>query len=1119
MVAYAIDGDIYINYLEINEDGDDFEIIKRRESDTNIEFEKTMTYYMEDIKNYDYVGYTIVNKNVKTTSKQKGLNRSEKVIVQVNTANPVKSINFLYKKKTGTVKVRNIMLYADNTYKEIPGHTKIYDNLEITTHTYKPTYSSNTSKYIGYVLEDGLVSTKDYTLRANKYKSENEVSVKLKEDENEKILTFVYFEERFDDLGIGIDFTHWDLEDDTGIFPTDRITREFADISDFLNTVYANNTNKANIAKEYNSIVHSDITLDEKLAKILELINKDWNENVLALKSFNTTNQDFSRYKFYGIEIGTKKSKSFYEVDFEDTDNGIQVYPKLKDIIKVVEKRSFFESTDAPKLIIKFLYESEAIINIKYENGDEHTPKHGVTTPLLKDSTKNIKMDKSCTIDIPEVPGYVFKDFKATFEGGKIEGNKIITPNIKNANETITLYYYAPHTVTVNLKNLATNLNIEYPTTLETEEYIQNPYTYIDVEYDSNIHHTINNIIKDSGFIATYDREKTKATYADGTIANININIIDDSIDITNITNDVNIDIYYSQSRDVKVRYVDIDDKQTVISEEKVAVEGNSNTTTVTARSSIKGRNGNYVYADSYEVTPAGLQGTSNKVTVSAKDDTVVTFYCKKAVQVTINYFDASTGKKLGTSKTTNLNNGDNYSYKVENKDGYSYSYYTTSESSKKQSSRDITYTKLNESQVINIYYNPRAGFNFQISGSQERNQLVDREKYTKYEALVLDEIFSISIDVGQINNNDTEKKIYVKFPFDVYYIEGGLTTGTGKFISAGSEIYIDTLQKGMNYNEQSYTYLFRLPSWIVEKDYVDSISLLIKEDDKITDTITDSASVIGTLYGFSVTNLAGDTDWKTSIFEGKNAGTKYTASMLPIGQRDTLTSTNVKLDTQGENENGIKLGSRFLFNVSTKGLKTNRISITPKLTFVTYSGEIKNDVTYKYKVSGGTEEEFAIQDGVITAKGIARQSYLYTTLNNEARNTSEVTKEIEKANSLSGAEYVGSSAKKDYANVLNAYNNFSSTETIQFGTFASLLIDTGLRTPNVNYISKEVKEIGEKDDILRYIDSSDTYASYISKASKVSIEENQIINSLSHWYAEYKLPASLKAMKYLVVL
>ncbi|MBQ9267106.1 MAG: MucBP domain-containing protein [Clostridia bacterium] len=402
---------------------------------------------------------------------------------------------------------------------------------------------------------------------------------------------------------------------------------------------------------------------------------------------------------------------------------------------------------------------------------------------------------------------------------------------------------------------------------------------------------------------------------------------------------------------------------------------------------------------------------------------------------------------------------------------------------------------------------------------SNPNNPNNTRSPYYGLDIIILDEVFEIERTIANLDVAPAGSTVRIKFPFDVYY--------NGEFKKANTEFVIETRGSGTRATD---AYAFRLPSWIIEQSYKGQTTIkIVAPDGTVYDSAVLDIGVIGRLYDFTVTTLEGDTMWQSSMFGGSNSGKEYKADTLPIGQSRVNSNvstlpTNSAITTQNTAYRyGIKLGSTFLFSVNTKGLKSDKIRITPMLEYYDKDGNKQNNVVFKYYVQGQGEQEFAGTNGLITAT--ATGNNFATTLNKNTRRTTEVLTEMQKAIQLKGLSETLASGISGYANVRNAYKNFDSTVSRDFGSYATLTLPNTLRMPFANYAASDLTK-AEAHRIgntfannnytvmnvtarnLNYVTSA--VSEYYSKASTVSMAENAIVNSLGHWYAEYKLPSTL---------
>ena len=419
---------------------------------------------------------------------------------------------------------------------------------------------------------------------------------------------------------------------------------------------------------------------------------------------------------------------------------------------------------------------------------------------------------------------------------------------------------------------------------------------------------------------------------------------------------------------------------------------------------------------------------------------------------------------------------------------------------------------------------------------------------------ITLDEIFSLDVYVENYNRITTGSKIECTMPFDVYYFGNTNKTGTnGKFLAKGTKLVIEDVGNvASSSTTKTFKLYFRLPSWVVEKLLSDANpyeALLHIEDTVNQPWIEDKTiriGVVGKLYDFTVTNINEGTInyWRTSLFTNNNLRREYKADTLPIGQRLVTPNISNVFDKAARNNNtqpttwkyGMMLGGKFYFSINTKGIKSDSIKIVPKLYYYDANG-VKQNVTFNYIDSNNAKVQFANDKGVIVAKDGA-----YTASLNDSFRTSspEVVLEIKKANEMKALNNVlniaNGNALLGYRSLANQYSNFSHLVPRNTGKYNMLLIPSTLRMPYINYAkgtldTAEVNKIGfttynktsktfNNTPELQYVDNGRVDAitknnEYLgnTKAGILGINEDALVNSLGHWYAEYYLPRTLEVV------
>ena len=457
-----------------------------------------------------------------------------------------------------------------------------------------------------------------------------------------------------------------------------------------------------------------------------------------------------------------------------------------------------------------------------------------------------------------------------------------------------------------------------------------------------------------------------------------------------------------------------------------------------------------------------------------------------------------------------------------------------------------VTLSADNREKTVNFFFMPPPDIEVGIDTPQETEVVnppggegTTPETAEDSKILVLDEKFKINWNIVEISEEGGEPELYnglepgdeviIKFPFDVYY--------KNEFKKADNDILL------MEYNgsnrptgEQIVKEEFRLPSWVVEKQY-DNTKIWIQRGNSVKNSKTIKITVVGRLYDFSVININGDNEWSNSMFaqqQKSNPNLQYKADTLPIGQKMvtmkekattgrtvSVIPQNGEIRTQNTTyPYGMKLGSSFVFSINTKGLYSEKIQITPRLKYYALNAnkdgyEEKTDVKFVYKVQGKGEVDFAGSDGIIKISGA------YTAPLNKYKGVSaEFSDDYNRTAILKGLAKLWNENENElnYRSLVNAYSTFAPDKygNSYFG-YDGIKLEKDLRLAYANYASSknqlsEVQWIG-KDDVLPYVDSN----TYTRKAGEVGmyeqngITDSRIINSLGHWYAEYKLPASLQ--------
>jgi hypothetical protein len=206
-------------------------------------------------------------------------------------------------------------------------------------------------------------------------------------------------------------------------------------------------------------------------------------------------------------------------------------------------------------------------------------------------------------------------------------------------------------------------------------------------------------------------------------------------------------------------------------------------------------------------------------------------------------------------------------------------------------------------------------------------------------------------------------------------------------------------------------------------------------------------------------------------------------------------------------------------------------------------TGKQVDNVTYQY-IKDAKQVDFAKGNTIST-----KLDTKTTTINKKTRMVGETVNEVTKGAELStkgkylrfnesilteiiSEAYTPPHApivkKSIYANVLNAYKAenrlipYNPAQNVDFGNYSGLVLPSSLRLPYLNYaqdnIKGEVLRIGLSDkgykygNRVDYLDKAETqFAPELGRSQGYfGMKENQIVNSLGHWYAEYSLPRTL---------
>ncbi|MBR3280438.1 MAG: hypothetical protein IKI57_01150 [Clostridia bacterium] len=986
----------------------------------------------------------------------------------------------------GEIKVRYVFIDATGAHEESK-YTTHDKNLAYKEYS-KDRNKSVTKKdfnYIGYDVENDVVSSKIYTQSSVPgNKGDSPVKVTLTEQSPKRLITFLFTQKSQTD--IKLEFKHYDVTHETYFDPGDSIVRSFKDISDIVTKFYASGTNTHN---SFISILNNTSDgMPAKINKIIELVKTQWEDNNLAGKS---------------VKEALVAAKSIYTANY--------VTHRLEYINNKLDLRI---DSNSPVAL------SEKVTN----NGIQYIP--------TLDSVKSA----------------------ITSVGSQIKSGSTIT---------ITFYYICKHQVDymyLDADELPSEIHIAPASD-------GNVVVYDDKDADV----PIENVERYTyGYYTPTGNNGTKCWRTDGIVGN--------NVHITNVKGDMTVKLYYYKNRPVITKHLDVDNKSFPVAPQEadwVPIGSNINKD---AKSGHLLDNG-ISYYELYKVvndrckvnttTRTTKLNSNTRVNVEAqrgdyKDPVDIEFYYKKWWKVNVYYKDEDTNSEVAPSKhyfteqhssieekyinlVNEVINGEEVHYRFKQSEA-------TSPVIPKSSSPTIKVDDVTGEVTIIFWYKklpsieseliPEADYD--IGDPSDPSNPFNYKPERDGQIIVLDDLFTIKMDIENYNLGEEGSEIMVSLPFDVYAKEDAVNQrpANGEFFVAASEISVDKF--GTDATSNSFKYTFRLPSWVVEKVYEgNDIHTMchtviygpntVGGEKEIIDEEWIKIRVVGRVYDFTVTNLEGDDKWSESLFGNTNKGKEYKADTLPIGQR----VVNSKLSTLPNNQTintqnptwkyGMKLGSKFLFSVNTKGLVSDQIHIIPRLVYFEPNGTQRNDVKFTYKIAGKGEVDFAPSSGLVVNDVATSTNPFNTQLTYTKRFNSEVQTENTRAGQMKALGTIIPPAiapitRQDGVSIKNAYVTFTQGRTSLFGTYKDLVLPNTLRLPYVNYASdktslSEVQKIGisrvdTQNNVLKYITSNN--AEYMQKMNNngsrsVKLNENQIINSLGHWYADYKLPATLK--------
>jgi hypothetical protein len=383
-----------------------------------------------------------------------------------------------------------------------------------------------------------------------------------------------------------------------------------------------------------------------------------------------------------------------------------------------------------------------------------------------------------------------------------------------------------------------------------------------------------------------------------------------------------------------------------------------------------------------------------------------------------------------------------------------------------------VDYATINNSEAIQN--NQKIG-SLALSGSGERAKV-----------LVLDKTFSITIpntglhnnykgygnrkyNYGQgINGTAYAKAKQIKFPFDVYLI-----SGTNKIFIPKNTWY------NLNISAEQYTFL--LPVWVKEGAYNESGAENYIETRVVAENIKEVESdaisgvnfnkefnqyiatkkffveVVGRIFDLTVTGTD-DPNWDVT---GDNK-----VITQPLGQEGQNKITAYKYAP--------KLGYSVIFDYKTKGTKSQSVDIVP------------TKFWYVDKVTGAMQEV---------------DLYYHTTTSKFVKIGTSNDKGIINVNLSDNDREVPYTELSDSLRIYNSKYNYTSP--INVGTFTKITLPESLRM-SYNNISSYIaqKFYGNK-----------TENSLISEVASSGVTKDNVINATGHWYGEYRLPSSTRAV------
>ena len=318
-----------------------------------------------------------------------------------------------------------------------------------------------------------------------------------------------------------------------------------------------------------------------------------------------------------------------------------------------------------------------------------------------------------------------------------------------------------------------------------------------------------------------------------------------------------------------------------------------------------------------------------------------------------------------------------------------------------------------------------------------------------------------------------------VRLPFDSYlhYTKNGTTYKY--FIKANTWLSESGASSVISLTRNTYT--FTIPVWVTEKTY-DIETRVIAENASnynLTEANINSSimnyvatknipvEIIGKIYDLRV-SASNDPGWQNQILSSKTKQEYITAEEFPFGQQGQNKITQYKYAP--------KLGYTFVFDFKTKGRKSNNIdvSIQPEgFYFVSRDGKTTQEVDLYYNTTTTQNVQITTSDNKVNLSVRLNDAFL----------------------KVAAQEFVDSN--RIYKTELGKVYNYSVGVSI--GTFAKLNMPHSLRLCYNNF--------------AEYVNALYGIGSTENSISNNAGTRDNVIGSVGHWYAGYRLPASTKAV------